>query len=231
MVNDKSLVFLHGAGGSRTMWAPQLTAFPDAVAIDLPGHGARVGERFSFDRAVEVVHEELAGRAPAVLVGLSLGGYVAMAYAARHPDRTAGLVLSGSAIDYRRHRILVRVNRIALAVWPERWLVALQTRALRRAYPDHADAIVAGGVSFGGMRDAFALLARTDWRAPLSGYPHPVLVLTGEHDRRNLAAQGDQVAAIPDASATVLGGAGHACNLDRPEEFTAAVRDFVGRVG
>src|SRR5262245_50699425 len=95
------VVLVHGLRSSRTMWRAQVEALRatgrDAVAVDLPGHGRRQGERFTLDGAVDAVDDAVAdvsaraGR-PALVVGLSLGGYVAIAHAARRPEHVAGLV-------------------------------------------------------------------------------------------------------------------------------------------
>ena len=83
-----TLVFVHGAGANRKMWIPaidRLCGSYRVIAHDLPGHGALRRESFRFDAAVrvtEAVIEDYTG-GPVVLVGLSLGGYVAMA--SRHP--------------------------------------------------------------------------------------------------------------------------------------------------
>lgn len=67
------------------------------MAIDLPGHGAHRGQRFSFEAAGDLLRDEIdrvGGRA--VVAGHSLGGYAAMVYAAREPERVAGLVVAGA---------------------------------------------------------------------------------------------------------------------------------------
>jgi pimeloyl-ACP methyl ester carboxylesterase len=71
------LLFLHGAGLTKAMWRPQLDLLGDefdATALDLPGHGERASERFSFPAAVAVVEEAIGSESPTILVGLSLGG-------------------------------------------------------------------------------------------------------------------------------------------------------------
>ena len=91
------VVLVHGMRASRTMWRAQVEALRQAghvaVAIDLPGHGERVAETFTLDGAVEAVRDgvdAVGGRA--LVVGLSLGGYTAIAHAARHPEQVVGLV-------------------------------------------------------------------------------------------------------------------------------------------
>ena len=100
------LVLVHGTRVSRTQWDlpayRDLSADFDVLCPDLPGHGRRAGERFTTDAAVAAIAAtaEAGDRdraAPVVLVGHSLGGYMAMAYAARHPHRLAGLVLIGAS--------------------------------------------------------------------------------------------------------------------------------------
>lgn len=100
------IVFVHGAGISRKMWLPQIESLSEGfqtVATDLPGHGDRADEPFRFEVAVETIEAIVRDVSPTciVLVGQSLGGYVATEVAARYPGRIGGLVLSGSSAEYR----------------------------------------------------------------------------------------------------------------------------------
>ncbi len=98
-------MFVHGTRLTRAQWLPQLRRLSDryrCIAIDLPGHGERAGEPFTMAAASDAVvaaieAEATAGRA--VIVGLSLGGYVAIETAERCPERVAGLVLAGCSAE------------------------------------------------------------------------------------------------------------------------------------
>src|SRR5665647_3273547 len=95
------VVLIHGIRVTSTMWRAQQDALASTgrpvIAVDLPGHGARSGEPFTIDGALAVVHDavdELGRRA--VVVGLSLGGYIAITYSARFPESVAGVVAADS---------------------------------------------------------------------------------------------------------------------------------------
>jgi len=98
------IVFVHGTRLSRAVWRSQMNDLRDTyrvVAFDLPGHGALAAEPFTIAAAAdELAHTiETVGGGHAVVVGLSLGGYVAMDLAARRPDLVRGLVLSGATAE------------------------------------------------------------------------------------------------------------------------------------
>ncbi len=100
-----AIVFVHGTRVCRTIWTPQIEALGGefhAIAIDLPAHGRRATEPFSLvaagDAIAATIREEAAG-GRAIVVGLSLGGYVAMDLAARHPDLVRGLVICGATAE------------------------------------------------------------------------------------------------------------------------------------
>ena len=104
------VVLVHGLRSSRTMWRAQLgtleRAGHAAIAVDLPGHGSRLGEAFTLAAAVDTVAQavdELGGRA--FVVGLSLGGYVGIRHAATHPSQVAGLI--AASCSTRPHRVLL----------------------------------------------------------------------------------------------------------------------------
>ena len=95
------IVFVHSTRLTRALWWPQLrrlSANYRCVAVDLPGHGVLGAEPFTLGGAVEVVRGAIEAEIPsgrAVLVGLSLGGYVAIDTAEAYPERVKGLVLAG----------------------------------------------------------------------------------------------------------------------------------------
>jgi len=101
-----AIVCLHGSRVTRTMWSPQVAGLADryrVISLDLPGHGMLADVCFTVQRASDhvaaVIDEAAGGRA--VLVGQSLGGYVAMDVAATRPERVAGLVLCNSTAEPR----------------------------------------------------------------------------------------------------------------------------------
>src|SRR3954453_3136079 len=104
------VVLVHGLRTSRTMWRSQLEALArsgrPAVAVDLPGHGTRLDEPFTLDESVETVSRAvhaLGGRA--FVVGLSLGGYVAIRHAARHPEQVTGVL--AASCSTQPHKLLL----------------------------------------------------------------------------------------------------------------------------
>jgi len=102
-----SVVFVHGMRTSGAIWEDQVehvrAAGHKAVAVDLPAHGSRRHDRFSMDGAFEALDDAVAGlpAGPVALVGLSLGGYTSLAWAARPgtTDRLAGVLAAGCTSD------------------------------------------------------------------------------------------------------------------------------------
>jgi pimeloyl-ACP methyl ester carboxylesterase len=229
-----AIVFLHGAAGTRAMWRPQMEALADefgVTALDLPGHGALAHEPFRLDAAVRTVSDAIdaAARSRALVVGLSLGGYVAMAHAARYSEQVAGLVLSGCSFDYRGALgALSRLDAwLVTKLVGERRLLRMQEKTLRGMLPaDLAESLLAAGFTFRAMSAVYRELARHDFGALLGQFPGPVLVLNGERDRLNRRVEERQIAAARHAELRIIAGAGHACNLEKPPAFSEAVRAF-----
>lgn len=138
-----SIVLVHGAAWTRNMWVPQMEALSDefrVIAVDLPGHGMLREQPFRLEVAVQVVIESLRHQTgkQALIVGLSLGGYVAMACAHEHPQEIVGLVLSGCCIDYRGAiGLLSRLDSsLVTMLFSEDRLSRMQAKALRSKFPD-----------------------------------------------------------------------------------------------
>lgn len=195
------VVFVHGTRTSSAIWAAQLAAVARAghaaVAVDLPGHGSRTDERFTLGGALRTIDEAIAGfSVPPLLVGLSLGGYASLAYAASHPRPLSGLVLSGCSTELRGK--------------PLHAYRALSLRVARMLRPrTHTWHVVADMLSALRGHSPLADLARLDVPAWLVNGRWDALRLD---ERRFLAAH-------PRLRHVVVGGAGHDVNSHAPDAF------------
>jgi pimeloyl-ACP methyl ester carboxylesterase len=228
-----AIVFVHGMRMTGSMWAAQQAALSGeflTIAIDLPGHGTRAGETFTLDGAADTVSRAIRehARGRAVVVGLSLGGYVAMALAAREPERISGLVLSGATAEPVGLRSLpyLALARVIDEIDVDR-LGRVNAWVFRRRYPPTvAEPIVAGGFWFRGGSTALRAVVGERFRPRLAAYPGPTLILNGELDLLFRLFAPSFAAAAKDGHRVLLTGATHLANLDRPAAFSEAVRRF-----
>lgn len=232
------LVFLHGTRLSRAQWWPQLrrlSASFRCVALDLPGHGALAAEPFTIDAAVTTVCEAIEAEIPsgrAILVGMSMGGYVAIDTAEAHPERAAGLVLAGCSAE-----------ALGPMAWPFRlfrWLLrrmppaaqGIVNRAFFRARYRGAIAepIIEGGFWPDGGAAALDRLLGRPYLERLGRLWTPVLVVNGALDPV-FGPQGEYWAAsCRHGRHAVVPLAMHLSNLDRPTTFSRLVAVFASRV-
>ena len=238
------VLFLHGLGMTRTGWDAQLTALPDhrCVAWDLPGYGASPPlAELTFpamaDAAAGLI-DRLGG--PAHVVGLSMGGMIALHLALRRPDAVRSLVLADTSPafgldgtdpdEWKAARLApleagARVEEFAEPV----------LRSIMAPDPDPAavDAAVASmlRVPVAGLMQSIAALPAHDVRAHLGAIAAPTLVVVGELDEETPPAYAEALAAgIPGARLAVIPGAGHYTPLEAPDALNALLRDHIGDV-
>jgi pimeloyl-ACP methyl ester carboxylesterase len=233
-----TIVFLHGTRLTGAQWAIQVSALSDAyhcLTPDLPGHGTAAQETFTIDGAATSIaglieREAHGGRA--ILVGLSLGGYVAMAVAARWPDRVAGLAISGATAEPVFPRsIAYRGLASMFSTFPERTLDAVNRWFFGWRYPPGIhEPIIAGGFFFAGGSVAVRSLIGERFKPRLAAYPGPSLLLNGEYDLFFRPTERSFAHVATNPRRVLIRGATHLANLDRPEAFTAAIRRFASSI-
>lgn len=246
------LVFLHGAIMDHRMWEPQVAALADEYTVltyDVRGHGLTGGSDaadYSADLFAEDLHALLTAldiERP-VLCGLSMGGMIAQAYAARYPDDVSGLVLADTftaAPVGPSGRAIFAGDRLIARLSPHvsyKRLNRLKMRLGNLLQPGiSGDIETTQGLVDDGPTMAPAELRKVVWSLQafadgdfdVGAITAPTLVLHGEHEPSLLGAMAAYIHAhVADAGdeVTVVPDAGHASNLDNPAFFTAAVRSF-----
>jgi pimeloyl-ACP methyl ester carboxylesterase len=233
-----TVLFSHGFAATSSMWREQVAAVTGAgyraVVWDQRGHGCSDAPddpgAYSEETAVADMAAVLdaCGAGRVALVGLSLGGYVAMDVAARWPDRVRGLVISGATAEpvgprSYAFRGLAFVFRRA----PARPLERVNRWFIGRRFPARiAQPILVAGFSFAGGERALRMLVGERFLPRLAAYPGPTLIMNGEYDLFFRPTEPAFAAAAVDARRVLVRGATHLANMDRPAAFSAAVRRF-----
>ncbi|MFO1323955.1 MAG: alpha/beta fold hydrolase [Burkholderiales bacterium] len=246
------VVFLHAGVADRRMWRAELAALAPkyrAIAYDRRGFGdtLRVDEPYAHVTDLCAVLDALAPRAPAILVGCSQGGRVAVDAALAHPDRVRALVLVAPAISGAPE-----VTSFPPAI--RNWLDNVE-RAEAAADVDRINELEAhawldgplapegrvGGAARALFLEMNELALRAEARGeeiePPPAHPRladiasPTLVVHGDLDFPHIAQRCAELGArIPGARVAVMRNAAHLPNLEHPALFGRLLRDFLDGV-
>lgn len=244
------VVLLHAFPLSSAMWSAQrevLSADYRVLTPDQRGFGGSPlgDDQPSLDVAADDVAALLDVKAieRAVVGGLSMGGYVAMAFARRHPERLAGLVLADTKASADSDPARDKRERIARAVLQagdaavllEEVLPTLLGDTSERERPEVVAAVRQMVTDAPAPAVAWAqraMAARPESFTSLRSAGVPTLVIVGEEDRLSPPDEAQQiVAAVPGAELRSIAAAGHLSAVETPEAFSSAVRDFLTRLG
>lgn len=243
------LVFLHGIGGDAESWRPQLDSFSGeyrSIAWDMPGYGDSAPlETMTFPALVDAVSALLDRLSieRAHLVGHSLGGMIAQAFALARPDclRSLTLVATSAAFGKRtggEPDLAWRDSFIEQRLGPLNRgasMAELAPKLVRGLVGDEPDpkaieqAIVAmATVPEAGYRDAIQCLTTFDNENLVANIEVPALLIAGEKDpvvpprvMRHMAKS------MPNARLEVVSGSGHLVHLERPVVFNGMLSNFL----
>jgi pimeloyl-ACP methyl ester carboxylesterase len=234
-----TIVFLHGTRLTGASWAAQVRALGDefhCLTPDLLGHGVAASVPFTVETAAAAVADVIEQRAHgqrAILVGLSLGGYVAMAVAARWPERVVGLAISGATAEPVGARSLAfRGLAAVFSGVPEPILDRVNRWFFGWRFPaEIADPILAAGFSFAGGAVAVRSLVGERFKPRLAAYPGPSVLINGEYDLFFRPTERGFASVAANPRRTLIRGATHLTNLDQPDRFSAVIRRFAVSIG
>lgn len=231
MSRKSTLVFLHAMGSSHAMWDAQVAELAgeyEIITPDLPGHGPN-RTRFTMENATDQVLRAIRTNTsgPVHLIGASLGGSVALHVALAAPARVAGMIVSGAMIEVPRWTI--RTQRFVTRLAPLHGLAVASARAVNPERSSDRDALIGDTIRAGKQTqlDALRALVNDDLKQRLPRITVPSLVCCGERDRMNLSSMEMLAAKIPHATKQLIPDADHLWNLQRPDECTKLIRDFV----
>jgi pimeloyl-ACP methyl ester carboxylesterase len=243
-----AVVFAHGTLMDRTMFDPQIDALADdyrTVAYDLRARTDRYADAYDlYDLAEDAAALTNAlGPESFVLCGMSMGGFMALRFAERYPERLDGIVLIDAIAESHTEAEREEYGRLAEGIreageFAEEALDVGRHELFGATTLEEDPGLVEGWVdrwrtyppeSF--YREMFSWLDRPDFTGELSGIETPVLSIHGEEDSSLEPERTDSMLeALPDARQELVTDAGHSSNVENPEAVNDALRAFLDEV-
>ncbi len=229
-----ALLLTHGYSSTSAMWQGQIAALSKhhtLILWDMRGHGqsdypddaAAYSEALTVGDMAALLDE--AGAESAIVGGLSLGGYMSLAFYRAHPERVRALLIIDTGPGFKKDEARDAWNKRAHETgdrFEREGLEVLKSLSRERSGVVHRDAS-------GLARAARGMLTQRD-AGVIETLPHvkvPSLVVVGADDTPFLAASDYMAAKIPAARKVVIPAAGHAANIDQPQAFIDAVMPFL----
>jgi 3-oxoadipate enol-lactonase len=240
--NAPYLVFSNSLATTIAMWDEQAAALKDKFRVlryDQRGHGQTEAPpgRYPFDTLLADALGLLDALSikKAHFAGLSMGGATALGLAEKHPDRFDRIIVCDSPCQSTPQSSQQWEERIAVA--REKGMAALVEPTISRWFPaetvaknpPHLDKVrgMIRDTPVNGFIGCAAALAAHDYASAAATVKCRVLFMVGEKDGATPAAMRKLGEKLPGSHFAELPGAGHISNMDRPAEFTRAIRDFL----
>src|SRR3954471_12845642 len=229
-----TLLLTHGYSLTSEMWKAQIGALSQRhqlVLWDMRGHGQSdyPEDPGAYSEALTIADMaallDAVGASSAIVGGLSLGGYMSLAFYRAHPERVRALLIIDTGPGFKKDDAREAWNKRALETgdrFEREGLEVLKSASRERSSVVHRDAL-------GLARAARGMLTQRD-AAVMETLPHikvPSLVVVGADDTPFLAASDYMAAKIPGARKAVIPAAGHAVNIDQPQAFLDALLPFL----
>ncbi|MBL8771434.1 MAG: alpha/beta fold hydrolase [Phenylobacterium sp.] len=229
-----TILLTHGYSATSQMWRGQVAELSrdhQLVIWDMRGHGqsdspddpALYSEPATVADMAALL--DAVGAETAIVGGLSLGGYMSLAFHRVHPGRVRALLIIDTGPGYKNDEARAGWNATSLKTadrYERDGLAVLEGGSAERRTAQHRSAkglaLAARGMLT--QRDAAVITSLPDIKVP-------AIVVVGSEDAPFLAASDYMASRIPGAKKAVIEGAGHAANIDRPEAFNAAIRGFI----
>ncbi len=247
------VLFLHGIGGNAENWLPQLNGLGgnfNLAALDIRGYGkSALGDAASTieDHCNDILKAmRHSGARKLILVGLSMGSWIATSFAMRYPKSLAGLVLAGGCTGmseassdvregFRKSRSQPLLSgKTPADMAPEVLDTICGPQAPLEARKALQDSMAS--IPTATYLDALNCFCKPTEKFDFSRINCPVLMVTGEHDRlappAEIRAVSKRICAdmqMQDMRFEVLENAGHVCNLEAPDAFNTLLADFLNR--
>jgi 3-oxoadipate enol-lactonase len=242
------VIFLHGFPFSHEMWKEQLRLVGKkyrAISYDIRGHGKTDASdrQYSIDSHVD----DLVGLMKhikidqAVIVGLSMGGYIALRAIEKHPEHFVGLVLCDTKSEAdnneaktKRFQSIKDVKARSLDVFAEAYIKNIFAPESLKNKPDAVNMIrhtITSNEPLSIASNLLTLAARTDTTESLSKIKVPTLILVGEKDAVTTPANAQSMhEKIKDSKLTVIPDAAHMSNLENPPVFNEELMTFLNNI-
>lgn len=232
--NGPPLILTHGYSLTSQMWQGQVEALSRhhrLILWDMRGHGRSDypddPDAYSEAQTVGDIAALLdeVGAERAIVGGLSLGGYMSLAFYGAHPERVRALLIIDTGPGFKKDEAREAWNKRAhdtAARYEREGLSVLESSSGERIDVTHRDAT-------GLAHAARGMLIQRDARVIelLPGITVPSLIVVGAEDTPFLAASEYMAAKIPGAKKRVIASAGHIVNIDQSQAFIDAVLPFL----